>query len=72
MEKKTSKEMPQVGALLRPSFLSEGLRSSKKLDMQRTPLAKSFALLTSMSFFHSCFEVALHQRSLGHSVNPEQ
>jgi hypothetical protein len=32
-------------------------------------LAKSFAVLAFMSFFHSCFEV-VHQRSLGNSVNP--
>ena len=37
---KTIKSIPQVGVLRRPSFLSEGLRLPKKLDLWRTLLAK--------------------------------
>ena len=33
-------ETPQVGVLMRPSFLSKGLKFPKKLDLQRTPLAQ--------------------------------
>ena len=32
--------------------MSVGLRLPKKLDTLRTPLAKSVAMLTIMSFFH--------------------
>jgi len=44
----------QVGDLWRPSFLSEGLRLPKKLDLLRTPLPKSVATLAAMSIFHPC------------------
>jgi len=40
--------------LWRPSFLSEGLRLPKKLDLRRIPLQKSIATLAAMSNFHPC------------------
>jgi hypothetical protein len=49
-------EMPKVGVLRRPSFLSEGLKWPKVLDLQRTPLTKNVAMLTVMSFFHPCLK----------------
>ena len=48
--------MPQVGVLQRSNFLFEGLRLPKKLDLRRTPLAKSVAMLVSMLFFHLCLK----------------
>ena len=59
-----------VGGFLRlMSSLSEGLRFlPKKFDFQTTPLAKIVAMLVTVSFFSSVFEV-LHQRNLGHRVN---
>ena len=50
------KKIPQVGVAQRSSFLSKGLRLPKKLDLQRTPLAKSVAMLIAMSFFHPCLK----------------
>ena len=35
------KRLPQVRVSRRPSFLSKGLRLSKKLDLRRTPPTKS-------------------------------
>ena len=40
-EKNKILKMPQVGVLWRPSFLSKGFRLPKKLNLRRTPLAKS-------------------------------
>ena len=41
----------QFGVLRRPSFLFEGLRLPMKLDLHNTSMAKSVAMLASMSFF---------------------
>ena len=39
-----------------PGLLSKALGLPKKLDIQRTPLAKSVAMLTAMSFSHPCLK----------------
>ena len=44
----------RVGVFHRPSFLCEGLRFPKKVDLLGIPLVKSVAMLTSM------FEVLQH------------
>ena len=44
------------GVLWSSSFLTEGVRLLKKLDLQRTPLAKINAMLVVMSCFHSCLK----------------
>ena len=61
------KHFTQVGVLWRPSFLPKALRLPKKLDLRRTPLQKSVAMLAAMSFFHPCTKF-LHQRTLDCSV----
>jgi hypothetical protein len=43
---------PQVGVLEKSSFSSEGLRLPEKVDMERTSVAKSVAMLVAMLIFH--------------------
>ena len=47
------------------SFLSKGLMLPKKCDLQRTPLAKSFSMLATMSFIHLWLNSPLEK--YGHS-----
>ena len=47
------------------SFLSKGLMLPKKCDLQRTPLAKSFSMLATMSFIHLWLNSPLEKS--GHS-----
>ena len=56
MMEKIIKTMSQVGVLHRPSFLSEGLRLPKKLDLHKPPLANNIAMLVAMSFCHPCLK----------------
>jgi hypothetical protein len=63
-------KMPRVGVLWRPSFLYEGSRPPKKLDLQRTPQQKVMPYWQPCHF-SSMLEV-LHQISLGYSVNPSR
>ena len=58
----------QVGALRRPSYLSEALRLPKKLDLQRTPLQKKCRHVGNHVIFPSIYKV-LHQRTLGCGLN---
>ena len=62
-----SRFLPQVGDLHRPSFLYEGLRLPKKLDLQRSPLARSVAMLIIISSV--IMLELLHHTGLGHSIN---
>lgn len=55
-KEKKKKKKPRVGVRRRSSFSSENLRLPKKLDLHRTPLVESVAMLASLSFSPPCLE----------------
>ena len=55
-KKKKIIKKPRVGVFQRSSFSSKGLRLPEELDLQKTPMAKNVAMLTTMSFFYPCLK----------------
>jgi hypothetical protein len=62
-------EQSSICGFVNPMVVAEDVRLPKKLDLQRTCLAKSVVMLAFMSFFHPHLKFSTGE-SLDHSVDP--